>query len=302
MPDFPTSVQLFAGTASLELGKRIATHYGQHLGPLQVRRFSDGEIYPQLVSNIQGAHVCLIQSTYPPADNLVELLLTIDAARRAQARHITLVVPYLGYMRQDKAHHAGSPVGAQLQALLLVAAGAEQLITCDLHTPTIANFFACPVQHLSSVDVFLPYIQSLQLSALAFVAPDAGSRLRVQPYAEHFNAPLIIGTKQRNVPNEVATLQLQGDVRGKHAIIIDDIIDTGNTICEAAQELKLQGALTVRALCTHPLLSGKAYETLAASTLDEVVVTDTIPLRQHSPQIKVCSVAPLLSSALQSIC
>lgn len=292
------SLQMFAGTASRTLAQQIASHCGQPLETLQVHRFSDGEVCPQLTSDVQGKHVCLIQATYPPATHLMELLLTIDAANRAHARTITAIVPYLGYMRQDRPRHVGSPVGAQLQAQLLQTAGLDHIITCDLHNPAIASFFDCPIEQVSHASIFLPYLQRLPRERLVFVAPDAGSQHRAQPYAQHFDTPLILSKKSRSAPNQVDTIEILGHVVGKDAVIIDDIVDTGATICQTAQKLRAQGARTVRACCTHPVLSGQAHELLANTALDEMVVADTIPLLQHSPKIKVCSVAPLLAQAL----
>ncbi|MEM9416860.1 MAG: ribose-phosphate diphosphokinase [Bacteroidota bacterium] len=294
-------LQLFAGTASQALGQSIADHLGQPLGVLTVRRFSDGELYPQLESPVEAAHVCLIQSTYPPADHLMELLLTIDAAHQAGARSITVVIPYLGYMRQDYAHHAGGPVGAQLQAKLLKAAGVDRLITCDLHAQHLVDFFDFPIQHLASAPVFIPYIQNLPLASLVFVAPDAGSEARAQQYAQHFGAPLVLCEKLKPVPNQVTAIQVQGEVQGADVLLIDDMVDTGRTICLAAQQLKAQGARTVWAFCTHPVLSGNAYSRLAGAELEALVVTDTIPLRQPSPKIKVHSFAPHIAQALQQL-
>ena len=296
-----TSLRLFAGTASQALGQQIAAHYGRPLRVLQVRKFSDGELYPQLGSNVKDAHVCLIQATHPPAEHLVELLLTIDAAKRAGARCVTVVIPYLGYMRQDCAHHAGGPIGAQLQANLLAAAGADRLITCDLHAQPMVGFFAFPVEHLAGMPIFIPYIHGLQLSHLTFVAPDAGGMARAKLYAQHFAAPLVLCDKYKLAPNQVTAVQVQGDVQGADAILIDDIVDTGGTICQTAKQLKAQGARTVRAFCTHPVLSGDAYSRLEGAGLEEVVVTDTIPLKQPSHKIKVRSIAPLVAQALQQL-
>lgn len=292
-------MQLYAGTASQALGKKIAEQLGQPLGIIPMHRFSDGELYPQFKGSVKGAHVCLIQSTYPPADHLMELLLTIDAAKQAGASAVTVVAPYLGYMRQDRAHHTGGSIGAQLQANLLAAAGAGRLITCDLHAQHIVDFFDFPVAHLTSAPVFIPYIQSLQLSRLTFVAPDSGSVARTKQYAQYFGVPLVLCKKRKAGPNQVADIQVQGEVGGTDAIIIDDMVDTGGTICLAAQHLKAQGARTVLAFCTHAVLSGYAHSRLASAGLDELVVTDAIPLRQDFPQVKVCSVAPFIARALQ---
>ena len=291
--------RLFAGTASQVLAQKIANECGQPLSHLQVQRFSDGELRPQLNAQIQGAHVGLIQATYPPADHLMELLLTIDAARRAGADYITAIIPYLGYMRQDWAHQVSSSVGAQLVARLLTSAGLNRLITCDLHAPHIVDFFESSAKHLTMASVFIPYIDSLQLAQLTFVAPDAGSQVRTQCYADHFQAPLVAVDKRRNAYNQVIAVQLQGNVQGADAVIIDDIVDTGSTICTVAAQLQSQGARTVRAFCTHPVLSGRAYELLASSALEEIVVSDTIPLRKSGSKLKVLSAATLLAQALQ---
>ena len=294
-------IQLYAGTASQALGQKVAGQLGQPLGAIQTHRFSDGELYPQFKDSVEGAHVCLVQSTHPPADHLAELLLMVDAARQAGASYITAVIPYLGYMRQDRVHHAGGPVGAQLQARLLGVAGIDQLITCELHASHIINFFDFSVRHLASAPVFIPYIEHLQLPQLTFVAPDAGSVTRAQQYAEHFGAPLVQCNKFKVAPNQIANVQIQGNAEGTDAIIIDDIIDTGSTICWAARQLRAQGARTVRAFCTHAVLSGDAYARLREAGLEVLVVTDTIPLRKPAPQIQVCSLAPLIAQALQRL-
>jgi ribose-phosphate pyrophosphokinase len=298
MKDF---IQLFAGSASQDLAIKIATICGHSLGNLQLQRFSDGELYPIIGSAIQNRHVCLIQATYPPADHLMELLLTIDAAKRAGAQCITVLIPYLGYSRQDCVYHSGGSYGAKLQANLLAAAGADRLITCDLHAQQIVGFFDLSVTHLASTAVFIAYIHGLQLSNLTFATPDLGGIARAKRYAHHFHAPLVVCDKDRASANEVSAVHVHGTVQDKNVIIIDDIVDTGSTICKAAEQLKVQGALTVRALCTHPVLSGNAYKRLEASVLEEVLVTDTIPLQQSSNKIKVCTIAPLFAEAVQHL-
>jgi ribose-phosphate pyrophosphokinase len=292
---------LFTGTASEALAHKISVHCGYPLGKVQLQRFTDGELRPLLNRNVQDAHVCLIQATHPPAEHMMELLLTIDAAKQAGARCVTVVVPYLGYMRQDALHHPGGPIGARLQANLLAAAGADRLMTCDLHAQHIMGFFTFPVEQLSSLPVFVPYITHLKLPRLTFVAPDRGGVARAQRYATHFDAPLLLCTKQKQQPQGVMTVAVQGDVEGMDAVIIDDIVDTGGTICQAAAQLKAEGARTVRTCCTHPLLSGDAYQRLEASVLEEVVVTDTIPLRHVSAKLRVCSVAAVFGDALRQV-
>ena len=294
-------IQLFAGTASQALGQKIATHWGQPLKALSVHQFSDGELYPRLEESVQGAHVVLIQATYPPAANLMELLLTIDAAKRAGAGCVTAVIPYAGYARQDCAHHTGGPIGARLQAKLLAADGTDRVITCDLHSRQIVGFFDCPVVHLEPSAVFIPYIRQLCLPQPTFVAPDAGGVARAKLYAQHFGAPLVLCDKYKPQPNQVKAVQVQGDVQGVDAILIDDIVDTGGTICQAAAQLKAQGARTVRAFCTHAVLSGQAYSHIEASVLEAVVVADTIPLQRTSPKLQVCTIAPLFVDALQQL-
>lgn len=292
-------IQLYAGTASKDLGQKIAEHLGQPLSEIQFRKFSDGELYPRFKGSVKGAHVCLVQSTYPPADYLMELLLTVDAAKQAGASYVTAVIPYLGYMRQDHAHHAGGPVGAQLQARLLNAAGIDQLITCELHASHIINFFDFPVHHLVGASIFISYIERLQIFPLTFVAPDAGSIPRAKQYAEYFGAPLVLCSKLKFAPNQITAVQVQGEVQGVDAILIDDIVDTGRTIYLAAQQLKAQGALSVRAFCTHAVLSGDAHKRLANAGLEELIVSDTIPLQQPVPNMQVCSLAPLIAQTLQ---
>ena len=294
-------ITLLVGTASQALGQAIATRWGQSLGVLKVHQFSDGELYPQLEGSVQGTHVVLIQATYAPAEHCMELLLTVDAAKRAGAYYVTVVVPYLGYARQDCAHQVGGPIGARLHAKLLAAVDVDRVITCDLHSRQIVGFFDCPVVHLDSTPIFMSHIRHLQLPRPIFVAPDAGGVSRASIYAQHFDAPLVLCDKQKSQPNQVAAVHVQGDVQGADAILIDDIVDTGGTICKVAAQLKVQGARTVRAFCTHPVLSGPAYSHLEASVLEAVVVTDTIPLQRNSSKLRVCTMAPLFVDALQQL-
>ena len=295
------AIQLLAGTASQALGHQVAAHYGQSLGILQVKRFSDGEMYPQLGSNVQDAHVCLIQATYPSGDHMMELLPTIDAIKQAGARFVTAVIPYLGYMRQNRAHHVGGPIGVRLQAHLLAAAGVDQMITCDLHARPIVAFFDFPVEHLTSMSIFVPHLHRLQLPHVIFVAPDAGGMERARLYAQYFDVPMVLCDKHKPQLCRAIALQRQENIQGADVVIIDDIVDTGKTLFQTAAQLKAQGARTVRAFCTHPVLSGNAYDHLEASVLEEVVVTDTIPLQRASAKLYVCSTAPLFAQALQQL-
>ncbi len=294
-------VKLFSGTASRYLAEKIAFEYGKDLGEMIVQRFSDGEMSPSFTESVRGCNVFLIQSTFPPADNLMELLLMIDAARRASAQYVTVVMPYFGYARQDRKDKPRVAIAAKLVANLLSAAGADRLITCDLHAGQIQGFFDFPVDHLDGQVVFAPYLQSLNLSKLVFAAPDVGGVGRARAFATIFAADMVVCDKHRRRANEIASMQVIGDVEGADVVIIDDIIDTGGTIIKAAQIIKEKGARTVRAVCTHPVLSGKAYENIENSVLEEVIVSDTIPLKRECAKITVLSVAPLFAKAIRSV-
>lgn len=294
-------VKLFAGTALKGLGARIAGAYGQSLGNLTIKKFSDGEICPIFHESVRGAQLFLIQSTFPPADNVMELLLMIDAARRASAHHVTVVIPYYGYARQDRKDKPRVPIAAKLYANLLSAAGADRLITCDLHAGQIQGFFDFPVDHLDSSTVFIPYIKSLKLANLVFAAPDVGSVSRARSYAKHFEVAMVICNKYRNKANEIASMQIIGKVNNADVVLVDDIIDTGGTFCRAAKILKEEGARSVRGVCTHPLLSGNAYEKINASVVEEVAVTDTIPLKKEAAKIKVLSLAELFAATIKKV-
>lgn len=292
-------IQLYAGTASQALGQRVAEQLSQPLSTIQTHRFSDGELYAKLKPSVEGAHVCLIQATYPPTDHLMELLLAIDAAKQAGAHLVTVVAPYLGYARQDRLHHRGGSVGGLLQAKLLKSAGLDRLITCELHSQRLTASFDFPWLHLSSLPTFLTYIKQLQLPRLTFVAPDRGGEARARAYAQHFESPLICCNKLKEHPHQATAIQVQGEVKGADAIIIDDIIDTGRTVYLVTQQLKAQGARTVRAFCTHALFSGDVHTQLLQAGLEEIVVTDTVPLKQPSRHIQVHSMAPIIAQSLR---
>lgn len=295
------SVKLFAGSGSHVLAEKIANSYGDPLGSMNLRRFSDGEISVTFDESIRGHHVFLIQSTFPPADNILELLLMIDAARRASAGYITVVTPYFGYARQDRKDRPRVAIAAKLVANLLSASGANRLITCDLHAGQIQGFFDIPVDHLYGSAVFLPYIQSLQLDNLIFAAPDVGGVARARAYAEHMHAEMVVCDKHRKRANEIASMQVIGDVEGMNVILVDDMVDTAGTICNAAQLLRDRGAISVRAIATHPVLSGQAYERLGKSVLEELVVLDTIPLREPHEKVKVLSIADIFAKAIRKV-
>lgn len=294
-------VKLFSGRATAYLAERIAASYGQKLGEIQVTVFSDGEFTTSYEENLRGHDVFIIQSTFPPAENLMELLLLVDAARRASARHIIVVMPYFGYARQDRKDKPRVPITAKLIANLLTAAGVQRLMTIDLHADQIQGFFDIPVDHLYASSIFLPYIKSLNLPNLVFASPDTGGTRRAAAYAKAMDTGFVICYKQRAKANLVETMQLIGDVTGKDVILLDDIIDTGGTITKAAQLMIDNGASSVRALCTHPILSGNAYEKLEKSAFTEVVVTDTIPLKRQSDKIKVLTTADLLADVIKRV-
>ncbi|HMR91278.1 MAG TPA: ribose-phosphate pyrophosphokinase [Chitinophagaceae bacterium] len=294
------SAKIFAGTSSEMLAGQICKKYGNKPGNVSIQRFSDGEICPVFLESIRGDSVFLIQSTYAPADNLMELLLMVDAARRASAYKVIAVIPYYGYARQDRKDKPRVAIGSKLVANMLVAAGVDRVITMDLHAPQIQGYFDIPVDHLDSHAVFIPYIENLKLENLTFAAPDVGSTNRVREIANYFSAEMVICDKHRKRANEIASMVVIGDVAGKDIVIIDDICDTGGTLAKSASLLKEKGARSVRALITHPVLSGKAYENIENSVLEELVVCDTIPLRKETPKIKVISVAELFAVAIRN--
>jgi ribose-phosphate pyrophosphokinase len=294
-------VKLFAGTASENLAELIAKHYGKPLGDFTSTRFSDGELSVSYNESIRGNDIFIIQSTFPPADNIMELLLMIDAARRASAHYITVIIPYFGYARQDRKDRPRVAIAAKLVANMLSAAGATRLMTCDLHAGQIQGFFDFPVDHLYGSGVFVPYLKSLELEDVVFASPDVGGVARARSYAKYFNSDIVVCDKHRPRANEIASMQVIGDVEGLNVILVDDLADTAGTISKAAQIIMDKGAKSVRAVCTHPVLSGKAYENIENSPLLELVVSDTIPLKKESSKIKVLSVAPLFAQAIDKI-
>jgi ribose-phosphate pyrophosphokinase len=292
--------KIFAGTGSQELAKQICASYGTHLGQVNIQRFSDGEICPVFLESVRGDYVFLVQSTFSPTDNLMELLLMIDAARRASAYKVIAVIPYYGYARQDRKDRPRVAIGSKLIANMLVAAGADRVVTMDLHAPQIQGYFDIPVDHLDSHAVFIPYLENLKLENLTFAAPDVGATNRIREIASYFNAEMVICDKHRKRANEIASMVVIGDVTGRDVVIIDDICDTGGTLAKSAGMLKDKGARSVRALITHPVLSGKAYENIENSVLEELVVCNTIPLRKESSKFKVLSVADLFAVAIRN--
>jgi ribose-phosphate pyrophosphokinase len=293
--------RIFSGTGSRYLAEKIAQNFGIELGRVNVQRFSDGEIGVEFLESIRGDYVFLVQGTFAPADNLLELLLMIDAARRASAYKVIAVIPYYGYARQDRKDRPRVAIGSKLVANMITAAGADRVITMDLHAPQIQGYFDIPVDHLDSSAVFIPFIEKLQLPNLTFAAPDVGSTNRVREVASFFNAEMVICDKHRKRANEIASMTVIGEVADRDVVLIDDICDTGGTLAKSAALLKEKGARTVRAFCTHPVLSGKAFENIGNSVLEELVVTDTIPLREGAPsKITVASVANLFAVAIRN--
>lgn len=291
--------KIFSGSSSRYLAAQIAEKFGVPLGKSDTQHFSDGEIQPVLQESVRGDYIFLIQSTFSPSDNLMELLLMIDAAKRASAYKVVAVLPYYGYARQDRKDKPRVSIGSKLVANMLVAAGADRLITMDLHAPQIQGYFDIPVDHLDSSAVFIPYIQQLNLPNLTFAAPDVGSANRIREIASYFNADMVLCDKHRKRANEIASMVVIGDVTDRDIVLIDDICDTGGTLAKSAGLLKDKGARSIRALCTHPVLSGKARENIENSVLEELVVCDTIPMRFESPKIKTLSVAGLFATALK---
>ncbi len=297
-----SEIKIFSGSNSRYLAQDIAEKYGQPLGQLDVLRFSDGEFQPTIRESIRGSFFFIIQSTFPPSDNLMELLLIADAAKRASARYITAVIPYFGFARQDRKDRPRVAIGAKLIADLLQTAGITRLVTMDLHAGQIQGFFNIPVDHLSSSVIFNSYVEALGLDDITFASPDVGSTNRARTFAQHFNAGLVICDKHRKRPNEIESMTVIGDVTDRNIIIVDDIVDTAGTLCNAAQLLMDKGAKSVRALITHPVMSGPAYERIQESVLTELVVCDTIPLKKDKPtdKIKVLSVAQIFATAIRN--
>ena len=293
--------KIFSGRESRYLAEKIAQAYGQKLGESQVTVFSDGEFNTSFEENLRGNEIFIVQSTFPPTENIFELLMMVDAAKRASARHIIAVIPYFGFARQDRKDKPRVPITAKLIANLLTAAGVHRIITVDLHADQIQGFFDVPVDHLYASNIFLPYIKSLNLPNLVMASPDTGGTRRAASYAKAMDTGFVICYKQRAKANLVETMQLIGDVRGKDVILLDDIIDTGGTISKAAQIMVDNGASSVRAFCTHPILSGNAIERLEQSAFTEVVVTDTIPLKRKSNKITVLSTADMLADVIKRV-
>jgi ribose-phosphate pyrophosphokinase len=295
-----SNAKIFSGTGSQYLAQKIAKKFGEPLGKVNIQTFSDGEIGVEFQESIRGRFVFLIQSTFAPSNNLMELLLMIDAAKRASAYKVIAVIPYYGYARQDRKDRPRVAIGSKLVANMLTAAGADRVITMDLHAPQIQGYFDIPVDHLDSSAIFIPYIESLQLENLTFAAPDVGSANRIREVASFFECEMVICDKHRKRANEIASMVVIGDVTGRDIVLIDDICDTGGTLAKSAGLMIEKGARSVRALCTHPVLSGNAYENIQNSVLDELVVCDTIPVKPGFDKIKVLSTDELFAVTIRN--
>jgi ribose-phosphate pyrophosphokinase len=294
-------IKLFSGTQTKYLAEKIAECYGTNLGRTSVQRFSDGEFQPLYEETVRGSHVFIIQSTFQPSDNLLELLLMIDAAKRASAYKIVAVIPYFGFARQDRKDKPRVSIGAKLIADLLEAAGVSRVMTMDLHADQIQGFFNIPVDHLYASSIFTPYLRSLNLENLTIAAPDMGGTKRAYAYSTYLGTPVVISHKSRSKANEIGDMRVIGDVMDKNVVIVDDMVDTAGTITKAASIMMDSGARSVRVMATHPILSGPAYERIERSDITELIVTDTIPLKKQCDKITVLPVADLFANTIKSV-
>ncbi len=293
---------LFSGSAHREFAQKVADHKGYKLGNVKLQKFSDGEIQASYEETVRGKEVYIIQPTIS-SDSMMELMIMIDAAKRASAAKIIAVVPYYGYARQDRKDRPRVAIGAKLVAKMLAAAGAHRIMTMDLHADQIQGFFSFPIDHMFASSIFLPYLEEQKIPNLTIVAPDTGATKRANNYAKYLDADLAICYKQRKVANEVSNMTLIGEVKGRNVIIMDDMIDTAGTMVKAAQMIYDKGALSVRAMCSHAVLSGPAYERVAESVMTELIVTDSIPLRtdKDTSKIKVLSVSKLFADVITRV-
>ncbi|AUC82679.1 ribose-phosphate pyrophosphokinase [Lacinutrix sp. Bg11-31] len=301
MPNTKPDAKIFSITQSKALAEKIAAAYGVRLGNVITSTYSDGEFQPSYEESIRGTRIFIIGSTNPSSENLMEMLLMIDAAKRASARHITAVLPYFGWARQDRKDKPRVPIAAKLVAKMLEVAGATRIITMDLHADQIQGFFEKPVDHLFASTVFLPYLKELNLDNLMIASPDMGGSKRAYAYSKALESDVVICYKQRAKANVISHMELIGDVTGKNVVLVDDMVDTAGTLTKAADLMMERGALSVRAICTHPILSGSAYERIENSKLEELIVTDSIPLKQESKKIKVISCANLFAEVMHNV-
>ena len=295
------SYQVFSGTKTRSLAENICASLGRPLGNLNITHFSDGEFAVSYEESIRGKDVFLVQSTFPNSDNLMELLLMIDAAKRASARHIIAVIPYFGWARQDRKDKPHVSIGAKLVADILSAAGIDRLITMDLHADQIQGFFDVPVDHLYASGVILPYLQSLHIKDLVIASPDVGGAKRAGTYAKYLNCPLVLCNKKRARANVVESMQIIGDVKDKNVVIVDDMVDTAGTITKAADIMKAAGAKSVRACASHCVMSGPASDRVQESALEEIVFTDSIPYTKRCDKVKQLSVADMFAETIRRV-
>lgn len=294
-------IKLFSGTKSRYIAEKIAKEYGIELGSTAFLEFSDGEFQTSYEETVRGSYVFIIQSTFPPADNLMELLFMIDAAKRASAYKVVAVMPYFGFARQDRKDKPRVSIGAKLVANLLTAAGVDRIMTLDLHADQIQGFFDVPVDHLYASSIFVPYIKSLNIENLVIAAPDMGGTKRANAYSKFLETPMVICHKSRKKANVIGEFTVIGDVEGKNVVILDDMIDTAGTITKAADMMMDKGARSVRVIATHAVLSGPAYERINDSKITEVVVTDSLPIKPISDKIKVLSVADVFADVINKV-
>ena len=293
--------KIFNCTNSIDLAKKVSKSFGTDLGNITISRYSDGEFQPSYEETIRGTRIFIIGSTNPSSENLMELLLMIDAAKRASARHITAVIPYFGWARQDRKDKPRVPIAAKMIAKMIESAGATRLITMDLHADQIQGFFQIPVDHLYASTIFIPYILSLKLDNLCIASPDMGGSKRAYAYAKNLSSDVVICYKQRSKANVISHMELIGDVKGKNIVLVDDMVDTAGTLTKAADLLIEKGAISVRAICTHAILSGNAYQKIEESKLEELIVTDSVPnIKPHS-KIKILSCADLFSDVMKRV-
>lgn len=290
--------KIFACSQSIILAEKIAEAFGMPLGNVITSHYSDGEFQPSFEESVRGSRVFIIGSTFPNSDNLMEMLLMIDAAKRASARHITAVIPYYGWARQDRKDKPRVPIAAKLVAKMLETAGATRIITMDLHADQIQGFFEKPVDHLFASTIFLPYLRSLNLENLTIASPDMGGSKRAYAYSKFLESDVVICYKQREKANKISHMELIGDVTGKNVVLVDDMVDTAGTLTKAADVMMERGALSVRAICTHAILSGNAYEKIETSQLEELIVTDSIPLKKKSKKIRVLTCSKLVADVM----
>jgi len=296
-------LKIMAGSASKEYAKKVADSFGTKLVPVKTHRFSDGEFSVSIEETIRGDEVAIVQSTFPPTDNLMELLLLVDAAKRASAKRIIAVIPYFGYARQDRKDKPRVPIGAKLVANLLTASGVDRVVTMDLHADQIQGFFEVPVDHLYANTLFVPHLQNMKTENLCIATPDTGGTKRANSYSKILGVDMAICYKQRKVANQIDNMTVIGDVSGKDVILVDDICDTAGTLSKAASLMIENGAKSVRALCTHAVLSGPAYERIEDSELTELIVTDTIPIdkTKTNGKIKVIPTNELFATTLHCL-